>query len=90
MTLDPNRSSPIADPVRPSLEYAMPVGRSRALRLTIGIIASAFFAFGFGMIAAGLMMGWHNEREAAPFLAVGVGCVVFGVGVIGTAWYARR
>ena len=75
---------------RVELNYAPPVGRARLTTLVLGLSASLFFAVGAGLTAGGMMMAWQNDREGPVVLAFGVGCIVFGAGIIVTALISRR
>ena len=74
----------------PPLDYGRSPTPMRWGLFAIGIVASAMFAFGCAMIAAAVVMVIRNDRDAPPIMAIGVGCNVFGVGVIASTLLARR
>lgn len=78
----------VAEPVK--LEYAPPVGRSRATTLLLGIIASVIYAVSGGLFVYGVMLIGRGGREAPEFVASGVTGVILATGLLVTAWIVRR
>ena len=74
---------------RVELNYAQPVGKARVRVLIIGLVASAFFAFGAGMFAVGMTLR-EGDRDAPTFVGVGVSVIVLTAGCLTAAWVARR
>ena len=80
-----DRSQPSA------LDYATPVAvRAFSVpRLAIGLVATVFVAIGVGILTMGVLIANRFQDNSASMIAVGLGFVVVGAGIVGTYFFAR-
>lgn len=75
----------------PALDYATPVS-TRAFsgaRLVIGLVATVFLSIGVGIMTMGVLLANRFQQDSASMIAVGMGLVVAGSGLVGSYFFAR-